>query len=164
MPISEPENVSISPKAINTLWCTSPTGGLQTPATSNAQPKLHITTAVASWILLSIGFPLLTEDVVPEAVVLVFRLGISCLVNWCLCRRLHSSTGSGATSCELLPACYLLWSYRCGTLSHYCATVLTIAILACYCHESAFLAEDFARCFLNWRDVSDYSCHGNFEF
>ena len=48
MPISEPEKVSISPKAISTLWWISPTGGAQNPATSNAQPKLHITTAVIS--------------------------------------------------------------------------------------------------------------------
>ena len=46
MPISDPENVSISPNAISTLWWISPIGGITNPATSNVQPKLHITTAV----------------------------------------------------------------------------------------------------------------------
>ena len=48
MPMSEPENVNISPNAINSEWCISPTGGVTKPATSNAQPKLHITIAVVS--------------------------------------------------------------------------------------------------------------------
>ena len=48
MPMSEPENVSISPNAINSEWWISPTGGVANPATSNAQPKLHITIAVVN--------------------------------------------------------------------------------------------------------------------
>ena len=48
MPMSEPENVSISPNAINSEWCISPTGGVTKPATSNAHPKAHITIAVIS--------------------------------------------------------------------------------------------------------------------
>ena len=48
MPMSEPEKVSISPKAINSEWWISPTGGVTNPATSNAHPKLHITIAVIS--------------------------------------------------------------------------------------------------------------------
>ena len=48
MPISEPENVSISPNAISSEWWISPTGGVTKPATSNAQPKLHITIAVVN--------------------------------------------------------------------------------------------------------------------
>ena len=48
MPMSDPLNVNISPNAINSEWCISPTGGVTKPATSNAQPKLHITIAVVS--------------------------------------------------------------------------------------------------------------------
>ena len=48
MPMSEPENVNISPNAINSEWWISPTGGVTKPATSNAQPKLHITIAVVN--------------------------------------------------------------------------------------------------------------------
>ena len=45
MPISDPENVSISPKAISTLWCISPSGGQQKPAMSNVPPNTHKPTA-----------------------------------------------------------------------------------------------------------------------
>ena len=48
MPIRLPAKVSISPKAMSTLWCISPMGGITNPATSNAPPKEHITTAVIS--------------------------------------------------------------------------------------------------------------------
>ena len=48
MPIRLPLKVSISPKAISTLWCISPIGGEMKPAASNAQPKLHITVAMMS--------------------------------------------------------------------------------------------------------------------
>ena len=45
MPISAPENVSTSPKAISTLWCISPSGGQQKPATSSIPPNTHRPTA-----------------------------------------------------------------------------------------------------------------------
>ena len=48
MPMSEPENVNISPNAINSEWCISPIGGVTNPATSNVHPKAHITIAVIS--------------------------------------------------------------------------------------------------------------------
>ena len=48
MPTSEPENVSISPNAINSEWWISPTGGVTNPATSIMHPKVHITIAVIS--------------------------------------------------------------------------------------------------------------------
>ena len=44
MPMSEPENVSISPKAINSEWCISPIGGVTNPAVSMRHPKTHKTT------------------------------------------------------------------------------------------------------------------------
>ena len=43
--MSEPENVNISPNAINSEWWISPIGGVTNPAMSNAQPKVHIATA-----------------------------------------------------------------------------------------------------------------------
>ena len=46
MPMSEPENVSISPKAIKMEWCISPVGGVTNPATSIAHPKVHNAKAV----------------------------------------------------------------------------------------------------------------------
>ena len=44
MPMSEPLKVSISPKAISTLWCISPVGTAINPHASNAHPKAHIAT------------------------------------------------------------------------------------------------------------------------
>ena len=44
----EPLKVSISPKAMSTLWWISASGGAIKPAASNAQPKLHITIASMS--------------------------------------------------------------------------------------------------------------------
>ena len=41
MPMSEPENVNISPNAINSEWWISPTGGVTNPATSIVHPKMH---------------------------------------------------------------------------------------------------------------------------
>ena len=48
MPISEPENVSISPNAINSEWWISPTGGVTNPATSIVHPKMHNAKAVVN--------------------------------------------------------------------------------------------------------------------
>lgn len=48
MPMSEPENVSISPNAISSEWWISPIGGVTKPATSIVQPKMHNATAVIS--------------------------------------------------------------------------------------------------------------------
>ena len=45
MPMSEPAKVSISPKAISTLWCISPSGGQMKPAMSNIPPNAHRLTA-----------------------------------------------------------------------------------------------------------------------
>ena len=45
MPMREPEKVRISPKAISTLWCISPSGGQQKPAMSNTPPNTHRPTA-----------------------------------------------------------------------------------------------------------------------
>ena len=44
--MSEPENVSISPNAINSEWWISPIGGVTNPAMSNAHPKVHIVIAM----------------------------------------------------------------------------------------------------------------------
>ena len=41
MPISDPLNVNISPKATSTLWWISPTGCTTNPATIIAHPKMH---------------------------------------------------------------------------------------------------------------------------
>ena len=49
MPIRLPLKVSISPKAINTEWWISPTGGVKSPAASNAHPKAHMAVAMMSW-------------------------------------------------------------------------------------------------------------------
>ena len=46
MPMSEPEKVSISPKAINSEWWISPRGGVIKPATNIVHPKVHNATAV----------------------------------------------------------------------------------------------------------------------
>ena len=48
MPISEPENVSISPNAISSEWWISPTGGVTNPATSIVHPKMHNAKAVVN--------------------------------------------------------------------------------------------------------------------
>ena len=48
MPISEPEKVSISPKAMRSEWWISPTGGVKSPAVSNAHPKAHMAVAMMS--------------------------------------------------------------------------------------------------------------------
>ncbi len=45
MPISEPAKVSISPKAMSTLWCISANGGQMKPAISSRTPKVHSTIA-----------------------------------------------------------------------------------------------------------------------
>ena len=47
--MSEPEKVSISPKAISTEWWISANGGVTNPATSNAHPKVHNAVAMMSW-------------------------------------------------------------------------------------------------------------------
>lgn len=52
MPIRLPEKVSISPKAMSTLWWISPTGGEQNPAMSIAHPKVQSAIEVASCIFL----------------------------------------------------------------------------------------------------------------
>ena len=49
MPISEPLKVSISPKAMRSEWWISPTGGVKSPAASNAHPKAHMAVAIMSW-------------------------------------------------------------------------------------------------------------------
>ena len=41
MPIREPEKVSISPKAMRTEWCISPSGGQMKPARSIVHPTVH---------------------------------------------------------------------------------------------------------------------------
>ena len=46
MPIREPAKVSISPKAINTLWCISASGGRMKPVTSSTHPKTHSVTDI----------------------------------------------------------------------------------------------------------------------
>ena len=48
MPISEPLKVSISPKAMRSEWWISPTGGVKSPAASNAHPKAHMAVAIMS--------------------------------------------------------------------------------------------------------------------
>ena len=52
MPMSEPAKVSISPKAMSTLWCISPVGTATNPHASNAHPKAHIATDSMSWVFL----------------------------------------------------------------------------------------------------------------
>ena len=49
MPINEPLKVSISPKAMRSEWWISPTGGVKSPAVSNAHPKAHMAVAMISW-------------------------------------------------------------------------------------------------------------------
>ena len=49
MPINEPLKVRISPKAMRSEWWISPTGGVKSPAVSNAHPKAHIAVAMISW-------------------------------------------------------------------------------------------------------------------
>ena len=46
--MSEPENVSISPNAINSEWWISPSGGQQKPASSIVHPKMHNAKAVVN--------------------------------------------------------------------------------------------------------------------
>ena len=41
MPIREPLKVSISPKAISTLWCISAKGGQRKPANNSPHPNPH---------------------------------------------------------------------------------------------------------------------------
>ena len=48
MPIRLPLKVSISPKAMSTLWWISPIGGQRKPHASNAHPKAHIAVAMMS--------------------------------------------------------------------------------------------------------------------
>ena len=48
MPINEPLKVSISPKAMRSEWWISPTGGVMSPAVSNAHPKAHMAVAIMS--------------------------------------------------------------------------------------------------------------------
>ena len=48
MPMSEPENVNISPNAISSEWWISPTGGVTNPATSIVHPKMHNAKAVVN--------------------------------------------------------------------------------------------------------------------
>ena len=50
--MSEPLKVSISPKAMSTLWCISPVGTATNPHASNAHPKAHIATESMSWVFL----------------------------------------------------------------------------------------------------------------
>ena len=52
MPMSEPEKVSISPKAMSMLWWISPVGTAINPHASNAHPKAHIATESMSWVFL----------------------------------------------------------------------------------------------------------------
>ena len=58
MPISEPLKVSISPKAMRSEWWISPTGGVMSPAVSNAHPKAHMAVAIMSckrFMLIEVG-------------------------------------------------------------------------------------------------------------
>ena len=60
MPMSEPLKVSISPKAMSTLWCTSAIGGQRKPAIKNRTPNAHRTTDNIScnlFIILLVFFP-----------------------------------------------------------------------------------------------------------
>ena len=69
---------------------------------SNAQPKLHITTAAMSCKdLVFIRVPHLGEDVVPEAVVLVFQGCVCRFVGRRLRRAEHTRASSDAYLPEL---------------------------------------------------------------
>ena len=56
MPMSEPENVNISPNAINSEWCISPIGGQRNPHASNTQPNPHRLTAKNNCTFFMIAF------------------------------------------------------------------------------------------------------------
>ena len=56
MPMSEPEKVKISPKAISTLWCISAKGGAIKPQASIMHPKMHNATDSMSWMFFFIVF------------------------------------------------------------------------------------------------------------
>ena len=45
MPMREPEKVSISPKAMSTLWWISASGGQRKPAIKSRTPNAHSVTA-----------------------------------------------------------------------------------------------------------------------
>ena len=82
--MSEPLKVRISPKAMSTLWCISPNGGQQKPAMSNAQPKLHIATAVKSckrFILMRDYLPLSTPSLTMLKTKACRVLNFDCALN-----------------------------------------------------------------------------------
>ena len=56
MPIRLPLKVSISPKAMSTLWWISPIGGQRKPHASNAHPKAHRLTAKSNCTFFMIAF------------------------------------------------------------------------------------------------------------
>ena len=56
MPMSEPENVNISPNAINSEWCISPIGGVTNPATNSKTPNTHRLTAKSNCTFFMIAF------------------------------------------------------------------------------------------------------------
>ena len=218
MPIKLPLKVSISPKAMSTLWWISASGGQRKPAIKNRTPNAHRTTDNIScnlFIILLVFFshrlpheirdlvrraealgafnplsgfcapqlpnartkvhiaiaamsctwlsfilvPDLFEYVVIEWVVLVFDRSISSLIKSELLWVLHTFASKGRYIAKLLTTCFLGWcDWRSADASDSTA-VEALSRLASDCYESAFLAEDFAWCFLNRRDVSDGTCH-----
>ena len=63
MPMSEPENVNISPNAINSEWCISPIGGVTNPAVSMRHPKTHKTTDNVNCTFFMIAFVFLSPRI-----------------------------------------------------------------------------------------------------
>lgn len=71
MPMSDPEKVQASPKAMSTESWISPGGGMMNPAMSSPTPTKNTTTAMASWIF-SLIFSMALEEIA-RRLLLVFE-------------------------------------------------------------------------------------------
>ena len=108
--MSEPLKVSISPKAMRTLWCISANGGQTKPAVSIAHPKMHNATAVkscTSFMVQELGSsylhlsPNLCKDITTEGLVLGLVLEAQLIARDLLWVK-HTLKSSSCTLCELL--------------------------------------------------------------
>ena len=163
MPISDPLNVNISPKATSTLWWISPTGCTTNPATIIAHPKMHNDVARISCRRFIIQRLLATFHLLPHHVpnILIESLVLGLVAEgdlvWCDVAWIHHTVASpsaniskGLSPCQFGCAC---WRSTI-TMNRSVLPIGTLTIVV----ASSVLFRNFARDMM-YRVFKNYLCH-----
>ena len=163
MPISDPLNVNISPKATSTLWWISPTGCTTNPATIIAHPKMHNDVARISCRRFIIQRLLATLNLLSHKVphILIPRFVLCLIAERQLINRNvvwihHTLASSRANISKCLSPSQLRCAYRRSTITMN-RSVLSIGTLAIVV-ASSVLFRNFARDMM-YRVFKNYLCH-----